>query len=150
MRYDIFGGLTWFLLGFVYCLGAIKYKLGTFHAPGPGFMPFLAGGLLALLGLILFISTSLKAKSRMGESLAQKDQARNLLFPLGALVFYALFLERLGFLLDTFIFLLFLFKMARPKIWVLPIVLSALIVTTAHFLFSVFLQTQFPKGILGF
>ena len=113
-------------------------------------MPFLAGGLLALLGLILFISTSLKAKSRTGEILAQKDRARNLLFPLGALVFYALFLERLGFLLDTFIFLLFLFKMAKPKIWILPIVLSALIVTTAHFLFSVFLQTQFPKGFLGF
>jgi len=150
MRYDIFGGLTWLLLGLAYCLGAIQYKLGTFQAPGPGFMPFLAGGLLALLGLILFISTSLKAKSHMGESLAQKDRARNLLFPLGALVFYALFLERLGFLLDTFIFLLFLLKMARPKIWILPIILSALIVTTAHFLFSVFLQTHFPKGILGF
>jgi hypothetical protein len=150
MRYDIFGGLTWFLLGFAYCLGAIKYKLGTFQVPGPGFMPFLAGGLLALLGLILFISASLKAKSRIEDNLPEKDKAGNLLFPLGALVFYALFLERLGFLLDTFLFLLFLFKMARPKIWVLPVVLSALIVTVAHFLFSVLLQSQFPKGMWGF
>ena len=150
MRYDIFGGLTWFLLGFSYCLGAIKYKLGTFQVPGPGFVPFLAGGLLALLGLALSISALLKAKPRIEENLRKKEKAKNLLFPLGALVFYALFLERLGFLLDTFLFLLFLFKMAKPKIWILPIILSALIVTTAHFLFSVFLQTPFPKGMWGY
>jgi hypothetical protein len=102
------------------------------------------------LGLILFLSASLKAKSRIEDNLPEKDKAGNLLFPLGALVFYALFLERLGFLLDTFLFLLFLFKMARPKIWVLPVVLSALIVTVAHFLFSVLLQSQFPKGMWGF
>jgi len=150
MRYDIFGGLAWFLLGLVYCLGAIKYKLGTFQVPGPGFMPFLAGVLLALLGLILFFSAARKAKSSTDESSPDKDKVRNLLFPLGALVFYALFLERLGFLLDTFLFLFFLFKMAKPKIWVWPVVLSALIVTAAHFLFSVFLQTPFPKGIWGF
>jgi putative tricarboxylic transport membrane protein len=150
MRYDIWGGLTWFLLGFAYCLGAIKYKLGTFQVPGPGFVPFLAGGLLALLGLALFISTSLKARSSIKENLWEKEKARYFLFPLLALLCYALLLERLGFLLDTFLFLLFLFKMAKPKIWLLPVVLSALIVTIAHFLFSVFLQSQFPKGMWGF
>jgi putative tricarboxylic transport membrane protein len=150
MRYDMIGGLTWFLLGFGYCLGAIKYKLGTFQVPGPGFVPFLAGALLATLGLVLFISNGLKGKPRFEEGLRKKQQARNLLFPLVALLLYALFLEWLGFLLDTFLFLLFLFKMAKPKIWVLPIVLSALIVTVAHFLFSVFLQSQFPKGMWGF
>jgi hypothetical protein len=113
-------------------------------------MPFLAGGLLALLGLVLFLSTYLKAKPSIKENLWEKEKARNFLFPLLALLFYALFLERLGFLLDTFLFLLFLFKMAKPKIWVLPIVLSALIVTIAHFLFSVCLQSQFPKGMWGF
>jgi hypothetical protein len=113
-------------------------------------VPFLAGGLLALLGLALSISALLKAKPRIEENLRKKEKAKNLLFPLGALVFYALFLERLGFLLDTFLFLLFLFKMAKPKIWILPIILSALIVTTAHFLFSVFLQTPFPKGMWGY
>jgi len=150
MRYDIIGGLTWFLLGSAYCLGGIKYKLGTFHVPGPGFMPFLAGGLLAILGLALCISTSFNVKPRTEESLGEKQKVKNLLFPLVAMLLYALFLERLGFLLDTFLFLLFLFKMAKPKIWVLPIVLSALIVTVAHFLFSVFLQSQFPKGMWGF
>jgi putative tricarboxylic transport membrane protein len=113
-------------------------------------MPFVAGGLLAILGLVLCISTSLKVKPRIEESLGEKQKVRNLLFPLVAMLLYALFLEPLGFLLDTFLFLLFLFKMAKPKIWVLPIVLSALIVTIAHFLFSVFLQSQFPKGMWGF
>jgi len=150
MRYDIIGGLAWFLLGSAYCLGGLKYKLGTFQVPGPGFMPFVAGGLLAILGLVLSISTSLKVVPRSEESPGEKQKIRNLLFPLVAMLLYALFLEQLGFLLDTFLFLLFLFKMAKPKIWVLPIVLSALIVAIAHFLFSVFLQSQFPKGVWGF
>ena len=46
MRYDIFGGLTWFLLGFVYCLGG--------HADGTAqgsadLIPYIKAGKLRLL-----------------------------------------------------------------------------------------------------
>ena len=156
-EHDRVGGLVWFVLGIGICIGSIKLKLGNFHTPGPGFLPFLSGGSLALFGLIL---TFLTTRTGLGEKEDEKDQRElvhwdwkrliNPLFTLFILVVYILLLEPLGFLLTTFICLLFLFKLSDPQKWLMPFVLSFTATALSYLLFSVWLQCQFPKGLIRF
>ena len=54
-KYARADGLIWVILGMGMCIGSIKLKLGNFHTPGPGFMPFLSGASLGIFGLILIV-----------------------------------------------------------------------------------------------
>ncbi|HVN24475.1 MAG TPA: tripartite tricarboxylate transporter TctB family protein [Syntrophorhabdales bacterium] len=150
-------GLLWVLLGIGMCLGSIQLKLGTFHTPGAGFLPFFAGASLALFGLILVCST-LISQAKEGE--AARDLGRltkrrwkrflNPSLTVAILVGYILLLEPLGFLLTTFVCLLLLFKLAEPKKWLTPLLLSGSTAILSYLLFSVWLQCQLPKGLLKF
>ena len=148
-------GLVWLVLGIGLCIGSVRLKLGDFHTPGPGFMPFLSGALLGIFGFILIFATT-----RSGEGKEAKEQKtpviwnwKKLISPfltLLILFLYISLLEPLGFILTTFICLLFLFKLSEPKKWLMPIVLSFATTFLSYLLFSVWLQCQFPKGIFAF
>jgi hypothetical protein len=65
-----------------------------------------------------------------------------------ALLVYALFLTRIGFLLMTFVFMLLLFALGRVR--PLKSVGGALVTTIiAYGIFHFALHIQFPRGILG-
>jgi putative tricarboxylic transport membrane protein len=147
------GGFIWLLLGALLCIGSIKLNLGNFHKPGPGFMPFLAGAILALLGVILFFSGSGGPKVEVGSSekgFWRGSNWKNVLFPFLSLFGYLLLLQPLGFLLTSFLFLFLLFKFTKPKSWVEPCLFSGATVILSYFIFSVWLRCQFPKGMLTF
>ena len=46
--------LFWLVIGLAIALYSMKYGLGKFSSPGPGFMPFLSGLILAGLALVVF------------------------------------------------------------------------------------------------
>lgn len=150
-------GLVWLILGIFMCIGAIKLKLGDFHTPGPGFLPFLSGALLGIFGLILTFSTFFV---RIGNGEEAKDEEASVIWnwkklinpflTLLILFVYLLLLEPLGFILTTFICLLFLFKLSEPKRWLTPFILSVSTSIVSYLLFSVWLQCQFPRGLIKF
>jgi putative tricarboxylic transport membrane protein len=156
-KYLLADGLIWVLLGIGMCLGSIKLKLGDFHAPGAGFLPFVAGALLAIFGLILMFSFRVSQTREEKDAESRKDltkqRGKNFLNPLLTVVIllgYILLLEPLGFLLTTFICLLLLFKLSEPRKWVTPLVLSSATAMLSYLVFSVWLQCQLPKGLLKF
>jgi len=69
---------------------------------------------------------------------------------LAVLLAYTAFLEVLGFLLATFLLLLFLFRGIEPQRWVVSIGGSALTSFITYALFELWLKTQLPKGFIGF
>ena len=149
-------GILWLLLGAGFCAGSFKLKIGTLHNPGAGFIPFLVGSLLIVLGLFMVLSPRLgpgagSPKKEGGET--AKGRLKNLLTPLYTLLVlfgYVLLLDFLGFIVSSSLFLFFLFKISDPKKWFLPVGLSVTTVLISYLLFSVWLQGQFPRGILGF
>lgn len=147
------GGFIWLLLGALLCIGSVKLNLGNFHKPGPGFIPFLAGAALALLGFILMFMGPNGAKAEEG-SPGKKNwreyEWKNVLFPWLFLFGYLLLLQPLGFLLTSFLFLFGLFKLTKPKSWLEPVIFSGATVVLSYFVFSVWLRCQFPKGMLVF
>lgn len=158
-KHDVVGGLIWVILGICLCVESIKLKiiLGGFHIPGAGFMPFLAGTLLGILGFILIFCGTFKGlrkdKEVKVEKIFVKNNWKHFLNPLLnllILIAYVLLLEPLGFLLTTFLFLFLLLKLSMPKQWLVPLVLSISAVIISHLVFSIWLQCHFPRGIFRF
>ena len=148
------GGFIWLLLGIVVCIGAVRMRMGSLKKPGPGFMPFLAGALLGLFGLILLLS----AMSRSGDeerptTSENEERGKNWKMFLScvlALFGYAFLLEPLGFYTTTGVFLFTLFKLANHPKWVTPLISAGVTVILSYLIFTVWLKTQFPGGITGF
>jgi hypothetical protein len=72
------------------------------------------------------------------------------LLVLGGVVAYTCFLDMLGFLISTFLLMVFLYKAVEPTRWWVAI-LSGLTTTLASYcIFKVWLEVPFPPGIFGF
>lgn len=156
-RDDRIGGFVWLILGIALCLGSVKLKLGGLQNPGAGFMPFLSGALLSILGFVLLLSRGSQVSGTGGMTEEKKAFAPRspksffVLFLIMVILFiYVMLLEQLGFCLATLFFLFSLFKFAEPKRWLMPFILSLTSVIVSYLVFSVWLGSQLPRGILGF
>jgi hypothetical protein len=52
---DLWAGVMFFAFGMLFVVLSQQYQIGTAAKMGPGFFPFVLGGLLALLGVIIFL-----------------------------------------------------------------------------------------------
>jgi hypothetical protein len=145
---DIF----WMTLALLACIGGLKLGFGSFHQPQAGFMPFLSGlllGVLALVDLISGILTQWKGEKEDKEIWSGIGWGK-ILITLAVLFIYTALFPVLGFIIGTTLLLLFLFRLMEPKSW--WIVLTASLVTTGLFYvgFKIGLDSQLPRGLLGF
>jgi len=145
---DIF----WMTLAFLTCFGGLKLGFGSFRQPQAGFMPFLAGlllGLLALVDLIFGLLTQWRGEKGDKEIWAEISWQK-IIMTLAVLFIYTALFSFLGFIIGTILLLLFLFRLMEPKPW--WIVLTASLVTTGFFYvgFKMGLDSQLPRGLLGF
>jgi hypothetical protein len=140
------------VFAFLVCLGGLKLGFGSFHRPHAGFMPFLAGlilGLLALADLISGIINQWKEEKEDKEIWANIHW-RKLLLTLALLFIYTVLFSTLGFIIATILLLFFLYRLMEPRpLW---IVFTASVVTTGLFYlgFKIGLDSQLPRGFLGF
>jgi putative tricarboxylic transport membrane protein len=148
---DQSSSLFWFVIGIGIALTSLKYGLGTFHQPGPGFITFLAGGILTFLSLALFFSSLGKEETHGGlRDLWAGLEIGKVLYVITLLVIYILVLRPLGFLISTFILLFLLFRV-KGTYRLKPIFLMSFLVTVgSYIIFEIWLKAQLPKGVLGF
>ena len=138
------------LIGLLFCLFSLKLGLGSVTAPGPGFVPFLAGGLLIVLTIAALLEGRPETRMKSWSQLFGGERWRVVLGILGSLFLYALVMDVLGFILSTFLMLLFLFKISEGQRWKVAIGASIITMVLTYFLFDYFLQISFPRGFLGF
>jgi len=146
---DKISSLFWLAAGIGVMFLSIRYDFGTFLSPGAGFITFFAGLFLSLFSIILFISSRKSNEPPKGlrELWAGKDWIK-VGYVVGLLLTYTLFLKSLGFLISTFLLLLFLFKAKGAYTWLKVTLLSLFITTGAFLIFQIWLKVQLPKGIL--
>ena len=97
---DYKSGIFFLLLGLWVCFFSWKIGLGSPAKPGPGFMPFLAGLLLAFLSFLLVIQVLF---SWTAATWATRIQWKNTLLVLAAMVAYGFLLDKIGFVFVTFL-----------------------------------------------
>lgn len=144
--------LVWMAFASLVCLGGLKLGFGSFHQPQAGFMPFLSGlllGVLALVDLLSGVMNRWRAEKTDQEIWANIHWGK-LLLTLAALFVYTALFSTLGFVLGTVLLLLFLFRVMEPRTWWVVFISS--MVTTALFYigFKLGLDSQLPRGFLGF
>jgi hypothetical protein len=141
--------LVWAGLGLYIACEGFLLKLGTARAPKPGFMIFWMGVVILLLSLLFFIET-FTAPMQEHKPLWQGGNWRRGAKLMAALFLYVAVFQRLGFIPSTFLLLVFLFKGLEPQSWRNALLLSAATIAICYLVFGVFLELQFPPGILKF
>jgi uncharacterized membrane protein len=144
---DYKSGIFFLLLGLWVCYFSWKIGLGSPAKPGPGFMPFLAGLLLAFLSFLLVFQVLFSWTS---PTWSTRVQWKNILSVLAAMAAYGFFLDKAGFVIVTFGFVVLLMKVIEPQSWKRAVWGGVLSSLASYLLFESFLKSQLPRSFLGF
>jgi uncharacterized membrane protein len=151
---DRASSLFWLGFGILFVIGAWQQGLVKKGVPGPGFLPFICGIVLIGLALMVLIPALGSGKKEDEGGAAQekffpeKGSRQRLIYALTALVAYGICLPYLGFLLTTFVFMLFMFRLMEPQKWFRVFLLSLATALLAYLLFAA-LEVQLPQGFFG-
>lgn len=150
MNTDKATSIFWLFISIIVSVASYRLGLGKLSIPGSGFMPFGAAVLLGILSIVCFLQAM-----RQKNTTDVQPLFRGLLWPKVILVFVALFAYTRfipfgGYRVTTFCLMAFLFRIAgQRKVW--KVVLYSFITTAlSYYVFSRWLNLQFPVGPLGF
>ncbi len=146
---DIISSLFWMVLGIGIAVSGYELDLGTLQEPGSGFIFFWVG--LIMIGLSLGILIGgLRKTAVPGEFKAGWSNVnwKKIVLVIAALFVYGFIFMPLGFILSTFLLLIFLFKAVEPQKWSVAIFGSLISTLTAYAVFQLWLKSQLPAGIL--
>jgi hypothetical protein len=115
-------------------------------------MPFLTGLVLGLLALGDLISGLIRQwKTEKGDpEIWANIRWGKLLLTLSVLFLYTAFFTTVGFLIATILLLFYLFRVMEPKSWKWVVFASVLTTLLFYLGFKVGLESQLPRGPLGF
>jgi putative tricarboxylic transport membrane protein len=137
---------VWIIFSGAIALEAWRLGFGSFVRPGPGFVPFLAGAVMGGLAVIALIQSILERSA--AERVFDGRELRRVLLMIAALIVYVLIWNFLGFVVATFLLLLFLYRVVEPLRWRTVFIAAALTLMAAYLLFSTLLGARLPIGRL--
>jgi hypothetical protein len=147
--YDLGSSLFLLLLSIFVCAESIRLEIGTLRDPGPGFMAFGASMLLGMLSLIFFVNVLLKKEDAEIQRLFFGKLWKKVIPVLIALLIYSKLMPVGGYLISTFLLMNFLLWIVeRQKMW-WTLVISLLTTVITYYVFSKWLNCQFPSGLFG-
>ena len=125
---------------------SMKLPFGRISAPAAGFFPAVLAVLLALVSLFFFVE-ALRGSHEgavQGEPLTWKK----IVLTLGSLLVFGVVFERLGYLLATFLFIIFLLRAVERRSWGLAISVALSASLASYVVFGLLLGTPLPAGFL--
>ncbi len=145
-------GPAWLLIGIIISAWSYRTGLGTFKEPGVGFVAFACGLFIVAIGALVTVFRgpgTLKGGKTSGKERIRflKSAPFKLTYTLCLLLFYALFLDPLGYIVTTFLVLFGLFLDPAARRWPAAFIASFLSVGVTYIVFEVWLKSQLPRGI---
>jgi putative tricarboxylic transport membrane protein len=140
--------LFWIAVGLLACYGAARLGVGSITDPGAGFIFFWSGLILIILSLLVFADAV-----RSSEDTVRQMPEINwpkIALVLFSLLMYAFFLERLGFVLTTFVLMSFLLGCIQGAGWFRSFGIAGAAALTTYAMFELWLKIRLPAGIVGF
>lgn len=151
MKPDKVSSVFWIVFSIIIVYSSYKLKIGTLAHPGPGLLPFLSGILLCAVSIKVFLKRGINLPDEKTMRIRQLWQGLNwtkTVIVTFVLLVYALALTHLGFLLSTFLLLIFLFRIIEPMRWFVAIGGAMIACFISFAVFVLWLQVQLPHGII--
>jgi putative tricarboxylic transport membrane protein len=128
-----------------------RLGLGTLHKPGPGFLFFWVNIILAIMSLVVLIRAwAGKKQEGPQHAIFGRQNLPKIIFVMVSLFLYALFMEAVGFLPITLLLFIYLLGIIEKKKWYYTLFVSIVVTVISYLIFETWLQSQLPKGLLGF
>jgi hypothetical protein len=139
---------VWLAVAALVAYKSVELELGTFTSPEAGFMPFLAALVLAFLGLLIFFQKDSSPREGDHEVSLPLNVTPTALIIASLLVVFVVLLKTLGYLISSFLLMMFLFRLAGNRKWMTVLLNSFLAATLSYLLFGVLLKLDLPEGVL--
>jgi putative tricarboxylic transport membrane protein len=132
-------------LGAAAIFESAKLPLGTVRNPGQGFFPWWTSVVIVLLALVLLAQALTSRRSINPQAPGRIAKVTALLLILAV---YTFLLDFLGYLICTFLLVLFMLRATDPHRW--PVALSTALLTAvgSYVVFAVWLSIPLPRGLL--
>jgi len=149
--YDKISGGLGIVIGVFFCLESYRIGLGKVSTPGPGFLPFLVGGVTVLLCGTILVAALLhdKRKDNMKKSINIQKLGKVVLAVL-SLLFYNAILNHLGLAVTTFLFIILFMRFIETQRWTASFITAVFASVASWLVFEVGLKLSIPKGPWGF
>ena len=139
----------WLMPSFYLSVESYWLGLSTANRPGPGFFPFIATVGIALIAALRLINTIRSGTLDNHFEPGMPGEARLVLYVIAGMVAYVLLLDSLGFLICTFLLIVFYLKVIAARRWLVALSFAAAVALTSHLFFDVLLKAELPRGWLG-
>jgi len=146
----ITGILLLALSGFVIWQASEMPPSATF-GPGAGFLPLWLGILLAVLATILFATAWRRQPTKEDSKpvFPGKQALFTISLVLVGLAVYIELIEVLGYIADTFLFVVYLVKIVEREKWPLSLILAVCTSAGLFIVFQVLLKITLPSNMFG-
>ena len=162
-------GAFLFLFGALTSVYSLKLNVGTINEIGTGFFPLSLGILLMVLSSVYLAQIVLHLrKVALKEKTPSSPEAAptaigaktsilakigrptvNVIVLVGSMVFFALFLNILGYPLCTFLMLIVLLRVLGLKNWIAILIIALISAAGSWLLFAKLLKILLPQGFIG-
>jgi putative tricarboxylic transport membrane protein len=148
---DRISGVFWFCFAILVMIESKRLGLGTLHQPGPGFLFFWVNAILAIMSLIVLIRAwTGKKKEGPQQAIFGTQNVKKVVLVMLSLFIYVLLMEPVGFIPVTLLLFIFLLGIIEKKKWYVTAFASVVVTIAAYLIFETWLQSQLPRGIMGF
>ncbi len=148
-RADSYSSLFWLVVAILICVHASGLGIGKLSDPGSGFVFLFSGLVIGIFSLVGFV-LSLREKGDGSSSSFKNVHWGKLMLTLSYILLYGVLLERLGFILATFLLLGLLLRTIEAKRWYVILAVALGGAWGTYAIFEVWLHSRLPRGFLGF
>lgn len=141
-KFDRVAGIAFLLIGILFFIESQKISDSAYGSSvGPKIFPMGLGLILTLLSIRLLYETF---KYKTEDSTKDKLQYKKFFIIFGSALLYAFFLEKIGYVVSTFLFLLIAFQtLERGKV-IYSIIISTVFSVGVYYMFSELLGGSLP------
>lgn len=157
MGWERIGSLFLIVLSIIVCIYSVRLKIGSLSNPASGFIPFIAGLLFGLLSLLQIIEWIILKRSKekvkyhkIIEEGGGPGGRNRIIIVITLLLAYITIMPKLGYLISTFLLMIFLFRIGHQIKWWFLLAFSFLITLSTYLIFDRWLSCRFPVGVLEY
>ncbi|MEI4770121.1 tripartite tricarboxylate transporter TctB family protein [Psychrobacillus sp. FJAT-51614] len=141
-RFDQIAGIAFLLIGILFFVESQRISDSAYGSTvGPKIFPMWLGIILVALSIRLLYETF---KYKTEDSKKEKLQYKKFIIIFGSAVLYAFFLEKVGYVVSTFLFLLIAFQTMERGKTIPSLVIAAVFSFGVYYLFSELLGGSLP------